>query len=253
MYTGLSLWETLGVEAETCVTLARTLEYEFVDCRMYVSRGAADVPMPTSVIVACLTTAWRFKEWSASRRLTIGVCSRSCVSALLMGVADHVAFISQGEKPSLFFLNGFRRLEERGKLFLVHASIVSRVSEGVLSELMSDPRVAATYPDLWRSLAEDMSWLIKLPQPLWESLSRVAGVAAEVLQPSCIRCGHVTFHFIWRRFLHPASQLPWSLCRGDLKANLAELEVGASLTSLSAARSGASGNSGTMRCTAESR
>ena len=119
------------MEAETTLLLARTLEYKFLDGRIMVSNVAANTPMLTSVIMACLTTAWRFVKISDARGLTIGTCSRSLVSALLMGVEDHVAFIMEDEKPNLVFLQGFSRLQERGKSFLVQASLVSRVSEGV--------------------------------------------------------------------------------------------------------------------------
>eukprot|EP00974_Lingulodinium_polyedra_P076505 7405157-Lingulodinium_polyedra.AAC.1 len=63
----------------------------------------------------------------------------------------------QDPSASLFFLKGFHRLQQEGKNFLVHAALVSRVSEGCLAELMTDPRVALTYEDLWKSLAEDMA------------------------------------------------------------------------------------------------
>ena len=57
------LWEALGVEAETTLLSARTLEYQFLDGRIMVSNVAANTPMLTSGIVACLTTAWRFVKW----------------------------------------------------------------------------------------------------------------------------------------------------------------------------------------------
>eukprot|EP00974_Lingulodinium_polyedra_P046504 4455465-Lingulodinium_polyedra.AAC.1 len=87
-----------------------------------------------------------------------------------MGVDDLVRLIMDGgdERPNLHFLKGFSRLEARGRAFLVQAALVSKVPEGILSELMGDPRVAQTYPELWRCLARDMAWLVDQPSSLWE-------------------------------------------------------------------------------------
>eukprot|EP00974_Lingulodinium_polyedra_P046797 4484952-Lingulodinium_polyedra.AAC.1 len=221
------LWNSLGVEAEVAVILARDLEYEFTGGRMWVSKAAADtMTFVEKSIHSCLFTAMRFVKWSDSRWLTVGVCSRIMVAALALGVEDLVTFISLDERPSLFYLNGFNRLEPRGKNFMVQASMVSRVSEGVLAELMSDARVALRYPDLWQCLAEDMAWLMNRPDSLWHSLSAIAETTKEDLQTACLRGAHISFHFVWRRFLQDAGQLPWSLCRGDIAANLDALEEG---------------------------
>eukprot|EP00974_Lingulodinium_polyedra_P074370 7207424-Lingulodinium_polyedra.AAC.1 len=121
-----ALWHALGVEAEATLLLASTLEYEFSGGRLWVSRAAANTPFLTSVIHDCLKATWRFLRWSDSRWLTVGICSRILVAALAMGVEDHVDFICQGERPNLFYLQGFKRLDTRGKNFMVQASLVSR-------------------------------------------------------------------------------------------------------------------------------
>eukprot|EP00974_Lingulodinium_polyedra_P018001 1744844-Lingulodinium_polyedra.AAC.1 len=132
----------------------------------------------------------------------------------------------EDERPNLWFLMGFQRLQQPGKHFLVQAAMVSRVPEGCLSELMSDPRLAQTYPDLWHSLATDMAWLIMVQDSVWEALGTVAGIAPAALKDKCIKAGHTAFHFCWRRFLEPASDLPWKLCRGDLASNIDDLAAG---------------------------
>ena len=44
-----------------------------------------------------------------------------------------------------------------------------------------------------------------------------------MLKDEAIRAAHVSYHFIWRRVLDPASKLPWKLCRGDIAANIQEI------------------------------
>ena len=43
------------------------------------------------------------------------------------------------------------------------------------------------------------------------------------MKDMCLKAAHVSYHFLWRRVLHPAQGLPWSLCRGDIEDNLEEL------------------------------
>ena len=39
----------------------------------------------------------------------------------------------------------------------------------------------------------------------------------------CIRGAHVSYHFLWGRIFQVASDLPWSLVRGDIEANVLRL------------------------------
>ena len=52
------------------------------------------------------------------------------------------ALIERGDPASsLFYLNGFTRLTPDRKVFIVQCAVVSRLSESILLELLSDPRV----------------------------------------------------------------------------------------------------------------
>ena len=90
----------------------------------------------------------------------------------------------------------------------------------------TDPRVALKYEELWRQLAVDMVWRVKLPDEVWTELAKVPGCNADDLKTDCIASAHASFHFVWRRVLEPAGELPWSLTRGNLHENLAELQMG---------------------------
>ena len=103
------------------------------------------------------------------------------------------------------------------------AAISSRVPEGFQIELMEDSRVASQYQVLWDAMSKELRWVIDLPEDTWSDLASVAGCRADELKDRAISAAHLSYHFIWRRVLEPAGQLPWSLCRGDPDANLQEL------------------------------
>ena len=89
---------------------------------------------------------------------------------------------------------------------------------------MADSRACRHIDRLWQCESEGMRWVVDIPATTWSSLARVAEMTTEGLKDSCIAASHVSFHFIWRRFLDVASEYPWSLSRGDVKGNLVRLK-----------------------------
>ena len=156
------------------------------------------------------------------------------VAVLLTGVESLVAFIKLKPNASLYYLNGFDRLEVPHKAFLVHGAIVSRVMESALLELLDDSRVPLIYDKLWEVLAEEMLWVINLGVEFWAELAGVAQEPVEDLRSGVIYQSHVSFHFFWRRVLEPQTDYPRVLCRGDLEVNLEELHGVRGLMNLTA-------------------
>ena len=91
---------------------------------------------------------------------------------------------------------------------------------------MEDSRVAIVYPVLYQAVAEELKWLIDLPSHLWASLGVVCDRHEHDLRDDTIRAAHISYHFLWRRVLEPAGDLPWKLCRGNLIGNLQALKAG---------------------------
>ena len=103
---------------------------------------------------------------------------------------------------------------------------MSRVAEGFQHELLQDNRVGVVFNQLWGAATKELKWVVDLPYHLYEKLSTVvsADFAPWVLRDEAIAAAHTSYHFLWRRVLVPASKLPWSLCRGDIKENLDDLK-----------------------------
>ena len=133
------------------------------------------------------------------------------------------SFLCEDKSCSKFYLNGYGRFDQAARSFATIASISSRVAEGVQAELMNDNRVAIAYPALWKIAAEEVRWIVDLPDHVWGALASVSGCRLEQLKDETISAAHISFHFLWRRVLQPAGELPWRLCRGDIRQNLEEL------------------------------
>ena len=220
-----TLWETLDVPFDVAHLLSHQLQLCFVDGRLQYFEDAEhgleqDV---VSEICAVLLSMWRFQKFTESRWLTVGASARRMLAAWLTGLPDFVMMIRQDESLSHFYINGFSRLTQDRLAFLVVAGMSSRVAEGVQGELMKDNRVAIRYAELWSTASAELRWLIDL-EHVWDVFSPFCGIRPDMLRHECICAGHRCYHFIWRRVLFPASQHPWSLCRGNLLNNLEELE-----------------------------
>ena len=218
------LWETLDVPFDVAHLLSHQLQLCFVDGRLECYENAEDGLEQdiVSEICAVLVSMWRFQKFSESRWLTIGTSARRMLAAWATGLPDFVRMLRQDKSLSHFYINGFSRLTQDRLAFLVVAGMSSRVAEGVQGELMKDNRVALRYEQLWATASEELRWLIDV-QDIWDVFSPFCGVRPDMLRHECICAGHRTYHFIWRRVLLPASQHPWSLCRGNLIENLEDL------------------------------
>ena len=177
-------------------------------------------------ICATLTSVFRFVKFTTSRWLTVGTSARTVIASLLLGVEDLARFIEHDTKSSLFYIKGFSRLTDTRKQFLAQAAMISRVSEGFQAVLMDDSRVAVIYDDLWAAATDEVKWLISVSDSVWSAMGGICKWTGDFLKDKCIMGGHISYHFLWRRVLAPASELPWTLCRGDIVANLQELAAG---------------------------
>ena len=91
---------------------------------------------------------------------------------------------------------------------------------------MKDNRVALASPDLQEELEWKLLWLRSLPEFVWATIAALSGISSSELRGQCVRAGHRACAFFAWRVLRPSNQLPWTLCRGDIKSNLEKLKAG---------------------------
>ena len=101
------LWYGLGVEAETVDEMTSALQLRWEGGRLWVSRDLSTSPDVVGRVTACLTSIWRFRKWTESRWLTVGVGSRSAVAGFLLGLPDLVEHVQQTTSGKDFYLKGF--------------------------------------------------------------------------------------------------------------------------------------------------
>lgn len=107
-----------------------------------VDESYASDPGLLETLSGALLHLWRFRTFSDSRWMTIGETCRALAAALLTGVDDLIAAVRAMPNVSDHFIGGFSRLTEPIRQFACVAVVASYVSDGFLSELLGDDRVA---------------------------------------------------------------------------------------------------------------
>ena len=221
----MTLWLDLGVDPVTAQLLAHQLQLVWDGSSLFFLEGAFWNGDLWEAVASGLLAVWRFPHFSDSRWLTVGTSCRTMTAAFLTGIEDLVQHIRK-HSTKLFYLRGFARLDVPKKEFIVVCGVVSRVAEALQAHLMHDNRVAKQLESIWDVLAKQMKWVIDLPADTYSLLGEICQLPGTDVADLCINAAHVSLHFVHRRVLAPASELPWSLVRGDVLANLDELAQG---------------------------
>ena len=185
-----NLWQVLDVELETVEVLSEHLQLRFHEGRLLVSQECSSRPDLIGVVSSCLLSVWKFVRFTESRFLTAGSSSRTVVAALLLGIEDLVKFIATETSAPKLYLNGFFRLQGDRNTFMAEAALISRVTDGVLADLLEGSRVARRHDDLWQTLSEDLKWLIDLPFFAWQPVSSVGDATSRTAPRELYPGGH---------------------------------------------------------------
>ena len=227
------LWVSLGVEPSVLQQL--------VELRLRWRKGCLQVSDKTPLeevvqqVYFCLSSLWRFRTYSTSRWVGTGCTCRVVCAGLLTGLE---AVVDQLQDPdsSNYHINGWQKMQQSHREFIVQAGMGSFLSENLTLALLEDCRVVRNFDQLSQIIEEEIEWVNRIPLIVWETLGGICGLSAQDIQSRCIRCTHVSGAFAHDRILAPASDLPWRLARGDIQKNLDDFEAGECPTEPTAAK-----------------
>jgi len=127
-------------------------------------------------VVFILLSLWRFKQYSEGRWVSSGDSCRSLVAGMLTGLPSLIAEVIEDEAESNFHINGFTRLQEEMKQFVVIVAFASYPSDTALRLLLGNGRFLKIAGDLKASLDEEVGYLAGLRAFTWSSLGDVCGL-----------------------------------------------------------------------------
>ena len=233
----------ISVDSTVC-DLIVTLQLRVDNSRILVADDYANDDQVVQKVSHVMGAICQWKKWWDSGWVTIGDTSRSFLGALLLGIADFIAFAIQHGHSAYHLSNEFRQVVHRAeKCFSVQVSVVSFVSDAVLGMLQIACHVAGDEPEIQC----EMACISDLPKFVWEIIGLVLGLrpvgsrsaaVAGALSSSCelllqktlwplsVDCyeGKLQAFFL---SCQPADLVPWKLHQlGRVEFSLQELLQG---------------------------
>ena len=173
----------------------------------------------TAAVTTLLLHIWSFDAWSTSRWCRAGACCRSLVGCLFTGLKTYVAHVLKNTAASTYYLRGFNNLTPAVERMAVTIAASSRVSEKALEHMLKDDRLALSMPFVETALTQEMNITFDLSDDVIALLASICSrpgheVRAELNSAAMIQHGYI------RHRLRELDGYPWSLCRGDIPANM---------------------------------
>ena len=127
------LWEVMREDSDVIETLAEVLELRYEGSCLLVCESAMETCDIVGLVVSILLALLGFRTFSGSRWLSVDRSARAMVLAYLAGLSGLVSFAMDKPSVSKFYLNGYTRLSEDRRLFLVQAALCSLIPDAALS------------------------------------------------------------------------------------------------------------------------
>ena len=226
------LWQALQLDEEIVELLAQDLQLWW-DRDATMLRVAEDWkcrPDAMQELSAALQAVWQFKKFSDSRWITIGCSCRTLTAAILTGLASLVDRIRTHTIGRELHINGWTKLGKEETRFVVLSSMAAYVSDRALTMIFKDTRVAQRADEISAEVQDSLERMEKLDEHVWESLAlchkpewRVKGFA---VRGEALSAAHASAGYFHWKCLRATEQLPWTLGRGDVGANLVALKAG---------------------------
>ena len=226
------LWTVLGLDEDLVDLLANDLVLWW-DSQAQVLRVAEEWKFRKEAmeeLSATLQAIWHFKLFSDSRWNTIGCNCRTLTASMLTGLASLVDRVRAHTIGRELHINGWDKLGKEETRFVVLASVASYVADGALSMIFADTRVALHADAIRNSIIEGLQWMEALDSHVWEALALCHKpewrVTAFVVRGEALSAAYSSGGYFHWKCLRATDQLPWTLGRGDVNANLDALVAG---------------------------
>jgi hypothetical protein len=217
-----AFWLALSVEEDIAKILA-DLDLRWDGNALWVAERHRTTPDVVEKVSACMLAVFKFREFTASRWLTVGIACRSLIGALAVGLRPLVAMIRADPSASDYYMHGFAEVD--GTLhYATVAGVASHVCDAVLLALLADDRMATRQEKYKEVIARELQQVSHMSDYAWGRLSKLLGeCTAKSLKSDCIQAALASAAFLQMRMFSAASKYPWKLCSGDIDANLQAL------------------------------
>eukprot|EP00971_Amphidinium_carterae_P158675 3145605-Amphidinium_carterae.1 len=215
----------LGMDADMVTVVCESMQLRF--CPNANTLLLHDAYMSQSgwseSVTAVLLDIWRLPSFCASRWTTVGTgCRRLCL-AIATGLHHCLKTLHEQSHLSHYSFHGFERYSTRVGMFSVVAGVSAYLPDSLLKAVLHEPALCKIFHECEADLEEEFLYLQQISGSAWDLIARHFASDGDSLRHLCLSSTHTTWAYIEWKVLSVAASLPWSLCLGDLEANLSDL------------------------------
>ena len=220
----LEIFALLGVE-EKWLPVFKKLRPRFLDGRLKIAPECADDEYALAQLRGCLFYLWRFRSWAETRWISTGPSCKHMMLSLITGLHSVVDFILKEKAENPTWLKGFKRLTGQVKRMMAVTATTCHVSESVLAFVLEDDRVALNLDKIDALIMQGIEKVKETPNTLVIAVGQVAELSMTEMRDDMTQSALTQVAYM-RMNLREARVLPWTVCRGDVRANLLALQAG---------------------------
>jgi hypothetical protein len=216
----------------TCLQVEPRWVEELVDLQLHFSNGHLKLRRSlqhdndwVDRVSCVLMVLWRFKNFTATRWLTIGDSCRTLLRGFASGIHDLVRRCLANPKNSKYYLGGWSRMDKQLCKFVITAGLVAYPPDAFLLESFEDDRIALRLDAIRGSVFQELEYLSNLDKSIWVRFASFADTSPGPLRHAVISGALRAVAFMDWRVFQEAESLPWRLVRGDIASNLQALKA----------------------------
>ena len=164
-------------------------------------------------------------KFSATRWAGVGHCCRKVVASQALGLDAMFKVVIADEGVQPYYTNGYKKATPEARLFVAVAAIAFYPAETVAIEILEDDRLILRQEELRLAMTEEMRYVSELPASTFEFIAEAAcvGISASDFRTRVLRSMHVAGAYINRDVFSELDALPWSLLKGNIYDNVANI------------------------------
>ena len=176
-------------------------------------------------VAEVLLYIFKFRTFVETRWCTVGHSCRGLVGALSVGLYE-LALLALDLKGSVDTkLHGIKKITADIKWYAAVGSIATFVPDAFCASVSEDDRLCRRLHELEQVVEDELEFAFRISDFVWKRLALAAKSAlwAMDMKNACLTAVHKSVAFLAHRVFSTARSLPWSLCEGDIDANVKAL------------------------------
>eukprot|EP00971_Amphidinium_carterae_P074717 1476712-Amphidinium_carterae.1 len=220
----VEFYTCLGARSDLLAQIAEDMRllWDPVGGRLIVRHGFLAREGALQDLMNVLGELWDYPTFTTSRWLSVGTSCRHFILCVATGFMALFGFMRK-RGMSEYDMSAGDQLNTEHVSFSTVIGLLSYPADAATGILLSDSRLVKRKVEIEESVQEEISYLQDMPEHVWRRLSLLGHLHASTLRDMVLRGVFCSMAYFFEHSLKPLEALPWSLCEGDVLANMEAL------------------------------